>query len=102
MFEFFKRKPLEEKDPKDFTKTESSTNWNTIDISCNRCDKECYHTEFMSDICNNCGGINTVVRHQKVYRKIYYQGKWVYQIKYKKLGEFISDKLVDPNRLKTE
>lgn len=103
MFEFFKRKPLAlaEKDPKDFTKTASSTNWQTIRISCNVCDAERAHNDFMSDICGNCGSMYSIERYFKIYRKIYLGGKWVYQIKYKTGKEFISDRLVDPNRFKT-
>lgn len=71
------------KDPTDYTKDSLSTGWKTDDRYCTKCLKSTNHDEFMSDICNNCGSFNTQVRYCRVYRKIYIDGAWKYQVRYK-------------------
>ena len=80
------------KDPKDYTKDELSTNWEGDKTHCSACKKSTGHNEYMSDICDGCGGFNTQVRFGRSYRKIYIDGKWMYQIRYKNGNEEIRDK----------
>jgi hypothetical protein len=84
-FNFLKKfkEPLKEKDPNDFTKCKSSTNWNVENSYCTSCKCTGSHSEYMSDVCNTCGQFDTIVLYGRSYRKIYYQSKWQYQIKYK-------------------
>ncbi len=82
-------KPLKEpqaprsKDPKDYTECNLSTGWKSDEHYCNECMKSTGHNEYMADICNGCGSFNTQVWYGRSYRKIYYVGKWKYQIRYK-------------------
>ena len=91
MFGLFKKYsiPIKEKDPKDFTLTESSTGWDLDRHYCRQCLKSTCHSEYMSDVCNGCGGFNTQDGRGRSFRKIFYQGVWQYQIKYKEGKEEI-------------
>lgn len=71
------------KDPKDYTKTELSTDWEADKHHCTACNKSTGHNEYMSDICSGCGKFNTQVRFQRSFRKIYIAGSWKYQVRYK-------------------
>lgn len=80
-----------DKDPKDYTKSKLSTEWQTEDYYCYHCKKSTGHSEYMSDICNSCGSFSTQVRFGRVYRKIYLNGKWRFQVRYKDDREEIID-----------
>ena len=73
----------ENKDPKDYKKCKLSTNWGSDDHYCNVCKKSTTTNEYLSAICNGCGSFNTQVRFGRSYRKIYINGMWKYQIRYK-------------------
>ncbi len=90
MFGLFK-KQLPDKDPKDYTKTPSSTGWQLDSHFCNKCLKSTGHSEFMSGVCNGCGGFETQWSKGRSYRQIIQNGKWVYQIRYEKGNEEIRD-----------
>lgn len=79
---FFK-KTLKNKNPDDYTKCESSTDWQSDNMHCGKCLKSTSHSEYISDICNGCGSFNTQVSFGRSYRKIYVDGVWKYQIRYK-------------------
>jgi hypothetical protein len=76
------KKPLPSKDPNDFTKTPSSSYWEYTLKSCKKCKSASSHNEYMTQICSNCGSINTIKNEQRSYRKIWNGIKWVYQYKY--------------------
>lgn len=80
------------KDPKDYTKTDLSTTWKADHVYCDVCMKSTGHNEFMSGICNNCGNFNTQIRYGRSYRKIYIDGAWKYQVRYKNGTEEIREK----------
>lgn len=71
------------KDPKDYTKDELSTGWKGDAMYCTACNKSTGHNEFMSDICNSCGSFHTQKHYGRSYRKIYIDGSWKYQVRYK-------------------
>ncbi len=73
---------LENKDPNDFTLTKSSTQWQT-DTYCTKCKHSTSHSEYMAGVCNNCGEFETQYLYGRSYRKIYIDGKWVTQFKYR-------------------
>ena len=75
-----------EKDPNDYKNCSLSTNWEIEEHYCTNCKKTTTHNEFMSDICCGCGSFKTQKLYGRTYRKIYIDGKWKYQIKYKKKG----------------
>ncbi len=77
------RTPSKEKDPNDYTLTESSTVWGT-DRFCSTCKATTGHREYMSQVCNTCGTIsNTIIPFDyRSYRQIYKDKKWVWQYKY--------------------
>lgn len=79
------------KDPKDYTKDKLSTGWESDNTYCNVCMKSTGHNEFMSDICNSCGNFNTQIRFGRSYRKIYIDGAWKYQVRYKNGTEEIRE-----------
>jgi hypothetical protein len=79
------------KDPEDYTKTELSTNWETDSYHCSTCLNSTSHNEYMASVCNSCGNFNTQVLYGRSYRKIFIDGKWKYQIRYKKSHEEIRD-----------
>jgi len=94
---FFKGKeplniPSGSKDPSDYKKDDLSTVWRSDDRYCKKCKKSTSHNEFMSDICNSRGSFNTQIRFGRVYRKIYIDGKWMYQVKYRNGHEEIIHK----------
>jgi hypothetical protein len=70
------------KDPSDYKKDDLSTEWHSENHYCTKCLKTTGHNEFMADICNGCGSFNTQERYQRVYRKIFIDGKWKYQVRY--------------------
>lgn len=76
-------KKLEEKDPKDFRSTWNSTNWSSGQC-CPKCKAWVYHNELMASICNSCGSVfqSILAFPYKSVRRIYYKGKWVWQVKY--------------------
>jgi hypothetical protein len=76
-------KPSGSKDPNDYKKDSLSTDWESDDHYCSICKRSTKHNEYMSDICNGCGGFNTQVRYGRCFRKIYIDGKWRIQIKYR-------------------
>jgi hypothetical protein len=80
---FWYNQELGSKDPKDYAKDKLSTGWQSDINHCNVCKKSTGHNEFMSDICNSCGSFNTQVAMGRTYRKIYIDGKWKYQIRYR-------------------
>ena len=88
---FGRKKPLQSKDPKDYTKDKLSTDWESDNTYCNVCKKSTEHEEFMSDICNGCGSFNTQIRFGRSYRKIYIDGSWKYQVRYKNGTEEIRE-----------
>lgn len=71
------------KDPKDYKEDKLSTGWKSDNIYCSACMKSTGHNEFMSDICNGCGNFNTQIRFGRSYRKIYIDGEWKYQVRYR-------------------
>lgn len=79
---FLVKDPLPVKDPKDYTLTESSTEWSSGKY-CPRCKDWIGHLEFMASICNSCGGTFNIlqVKHKSV-RKIWNGSKWVRQYRY--------------------
>jgi len=83
VIDYLFEKSLVSKDPKDYTKCKLSTGWESDRIYCSACKKSTGHNEYMSDICNGCGSFNTQIRFGRSYRKIYIDGKWKFQIKYK-------------------
>lgn len=80
---------IKEKYPKDYTLSESSTEWLSERSYCKKCSCTTAHNEFMSDICNTCGSFNTQERMGRSYRTIWYQGKWQYQVRYREGKEEI-------------
>ncbi len=76
-------KMIKEKDPKDYKKCNLSTEWEADDHHCKNCKCSTGHNEWMSDICNSCGSFDTQVRYDRSYRKIFYGGKWMYQVRYR-------------------
>jgi hypothetical protein len=76
----FKRKPLPAKDPLDFTLTPSSTRWYTHHY-CELCKAWTDHDEWMSQICNSCGGHGDM-RGYRSSRKIWNGERWVQQFRY--------------------
>jgi hypothetical protein len=79
------------KDPSDYKKDDLSTDWMSDGRYCNECKKSTSHNEYMSDICNSCGNFNTQIRYGRSYRKIYIDGKWKYQVRYRNGDEEIRD-----------
>lgn len=71
------------KDPNDYTKCELSTGWKVDHYYCTKCKKSSDHDEYISSICNVCGSFCTIESLGRTYRKIYIDGKWKYQIKYR-------------------
>lgn len=100
IFGFPNTTKLGDKDPKDYKKCKLSTEWKSDDLYCSRCKCSTGHNEFMSDICNSCGGFDTQVRYGRTFRKIHTGGKWVYQVKYKRGHEEIIDKWYSNNTTK--
>lgn len=95
MFNLFKRpKPTEKrsKDPNDFTLTSLSTSWETSHSYCRKCNSETGHREFMAQVCNSCGEFNNIDLRGRSFRKIYIDGKWKYQYKYRNGKTEIVDK----------
>lgn len=58
---------MRSKDPKDYTKSDLSTEWKSDNTYCSKCMKSTGHNEYMSDICNNCGSFNTQIRFGRSY-----------------------------------
>ena len=83
LFEIFFGKKKQSKDPKDYTKCKLSTEWVGDHHYCKVCLKSTGSNEYLSDICNGCGGFNTQVSYGRSFRKIYIDGEWKYQIRYK-------------------
>lgn len=88
MFGIFKKKiqegkALPNKDPNDYTLTESSTPWKADSSFCRVCKKTTSHSEFMSGVCNGCGSFNDQPLYRRSHRKLYIDGKWKVQYKYK-------------------
>lgn len=79
------------KDPKDYTKCDLSTEWESDNTYCKKCMKSTGHKAYMSDICNGCGSFNTQVRFGRSYRKIKIDGEWKYQIRYRNGDEEVRD-----------
>ncbi len=77
------------KDPKDYTLDKLSTPWKVDSQFCKFCRKSTSHSEYMSDICNGCGSFNTQSSNGRSYRKIYIDGEWKYQVRYKNGNEEI-------------
>lgn len=71
------------KDPNDYTKDDLSTDWYGDDHYCNKCKKSTSHNEYMSSICNTCGSFDKQIVYGRSYRKIYIDGRWKYQVRYK-------------------
>lgn len=72
--------PLPAKDPNDWSLTKSSTPW-AYHKFCEICDAEVGHEEYMTSICNRCGGYGKLYRRS--YRKIFNGEKWVWQYKFR-------------------
>jgi len=71
------------KNPSDYKQCKLSTGWSPDDHHCTSCMKSTEHREYMSGICNGCGSFKTQVRFERSWRKIFIDGEWKYQIKYK-------------------
>lgn len=82
-FKVVKTTEIEEKDPADYSKSVSSTHWVSERYYCRHCKSEATQSEYMSDICSSCGEFRGVIHSGRSYRKIYIDGKWKYQYKYK-------------------
>lgn len=80
----FKPKKAGSKDPDDHTKCELSTGWKVDDHYCSSCKKSTGWTQYMSRICKHCGEHGTQSR-KRTYRKIWFNDKWQYQIRYNHL-----------------
>ena len=90
-----KKKPIcpnGNKDISDYREDGLSTGWHPDDRHCEKCKKSTSHNEYMSDICNSCGGFNTQVRFGRAYRKVYIDGVWKYHVKYKSGHEEVINK----------
>lgn len=74
---------IPEKDPNDNTLTVSSTEWKTENYHCVKCLKSSTHNSYMAQICNSCGTFGTITIQNRIFRKIFYNGEWQYQIKYR-------------------
>lgn len=83
---------LPEKDPLDFSLTSSSTEWKLDQHHCKECKASVGHEEYMSDVCNTCGSFKCMDLMGRIYRKIFIDGKWKYQIKYRNGDMEIIDK----------
>lgn len=83
---------LPNKDPKDYTLTESSTAWERRRrIWCTACNTEATHKEFGVHICNTCGAVNSIESEHVNQRKIYIDGKWLRQIRLRNGEEIIEE-----------
>lgn len=73
---------MEAKDPMDWRLTPNSSEWTTEPHWCPTCKKALSHREFMSDVCNRCGGFFEILQlRPRSYRKIWNGEKWVWQYK---------------------
>jgi len=77
-----KKPKLPDHDPKDYRKSDSSTDWSFDAHYCNDCRCSTGHQEFMSDVCRSCGGFKTQFNSGRSWRRIVQNGKWVFQVKY--------------------
>jgi len=68
------------KDPMDWRLTKNSKKWD-VEYYCSLCKSATGHEEFMSYICNSCGGHGNT-RERRSYRSIWDGSKWVTQEKY--------------------
>lgn len=79
------------KDPKDYKKTEHSTDWSVDRYYCKKCKKSNGTQELMSGVCTGCGSFKTMQGIGRSYRKIYTNGAWKYQVRYESGEEEIVD-----------
>jgi len=85
------KKLIGNKDPKDYKKCDLSTDWEIDTYYCVKCKNSTTHREFMSSACNSCGHFGHQTMYGRSYRKIYIDGVWKYQIRYKNGEEEIRD-----------
>ena len=75
-------KPKGNKDPDDFTLCSLSTPWQIDEHYCSRCKCSTGHQEYLSGACNQCGAFGTQELCNRSWRKIWYEGKWQFQVRY--------------------
>lgn len=90
--------PKIEKDPNDFTLTESSTAWDN-DHYCFTCFSTIDNLESLNGICNKCGTQEDLYQrfynNKRTFRQIYKDKKWVWQYKYPYKSVISDSKLHD-------
>lgn len=77
-----KKNPVGSKDPKDLKKCDLSTQWKPDRFHCTFCKESATHDEYIANICNTCGCFHTVIMNGRVYRKIWHEEQWQYQLRY--------------------
>lgn len=84
MFGWFRKKctPKLIKDPEDFTKTRSSTEWITSDQHCRSCRSCVISNDYFASICGKCGEHGRVTLFGKSWRDIWNGSEWVRQYKF--------------------
>jgi predicted RNA-binding Zn-ribbon protein involved in translation (DUF1610 family) len=75
--------PKHEKDPSDYTLTDSSTRWSTDKYYCTGCKKSVRFDDYLDDLCPYCGRTH-IESKGRDWRKIYIDSAWKYQVKYRK------------------
>jgi len=89
IFRLFSRKKKLSKDPNDYSKCSSSTEWELDEYYCGDCKKSTSVREYLSQVCSKCGSFKPQKRHDRSWRKIYINGKWKTQILYRAGGHEI-------------
>lgn len=84
---------LPQKDPKDYTLTDSSTPWAIDEYHCDKCKESASFEEFMAHICESCGSADywAIRSRERSRRKIWNGSKWVTQLRYRNGESVILD-----------
>jgi len=75
--------PITEKDPWDFRYTKgNSTKWEKIEYSCGDCHSDISYEDWSIRICPVCTSRAVGSRGDKMWRKVYWGGRWIYQFQF--------------------
>lgn len=93
------KKSLQDKDPYDFTKTESSTDWVGLEPYCPECLETITFSDSIAETCPYCGSPEPRLFISRISRYIRYNGERCKQSRYKSGKMTINNKYISRTKV---